>query len=252
MTAGWDVVTERRGDRARRRGVVSVVFLGLVLAAGGALVLVFAMQGGRSAKPASAAPTAAPHSVQSSAAPSTARAPSAAPTDSAIPSAPPPGVHWELFRGVALPVSDAAGPSQVTGPVYAGYAHTPTGALLALAQIETRYLVTPGDGWRAVVAQQVAPGVGRDTYTRLRAGVVDDGDNSRFGQIAGFRFVTYDPHVAVIQMVTKFAAGMQVTTGTVVWSGSDWLLQLQPDGSASPNTQQVATLAGYVPWSGVS
>jgi len=45
--------------------------------------------------------------------------------------------------------------------------------------------------------------------------------------------------------------GRQVATDTVRWIGSDWQLQLQPDGSESPTAQSVSSLTGFVPWSGL-
>ncbi len=73
-----------------------------------------------------------------------------------------------------------------------------------------------------------------------------------YGQIAGFRFVTYTPDVAVIQFVTRFRNGnLQVTTTTVRWLSGDWKQQLQPDGSESPTAQSVSSLAGFVPWGGL-
>ncbi|NHC15816.1 hypothetical protein [Motilibacter deserti] len=170
-----------------------------------------------------------------------------------MPSTAPKGVRWELFQGVALPVSDADGPTRIDGPVYAGYSHTPTGALLAAANIGSRYLVTPGNGWREVVREQVLPGTGRDVFTENRAKVTDDSAQpGQFGQLAAFKFVTYTQDVAVIQLVTRFATGqMQVATDTVRWSNGDWRLELQPDGGTSPSAQSVSSIVGYVPWGGV-
>ncbi|WP_158013636.1 hypothetical protein [Carbonactinospora thermoautotrophica] len=156
-----------------------------------------------------------------------------------------------MFHTVAVPSSPTAGPAVVDGDVARCYAHTPTGALLAAWQIGIRYLVA--DDWRTVVAQQVMPGPGRDTYVRLRAQVTANSDQpGQYGQVAGFKFVTYTPQVAVIQLVSRFPTGsLQVITATVVWSDGDWKLQLQPDGSVSPSAQHVPSLAGFVVWGGV-
>jgi len=173
--------------------------------------------------------------------------------DQAVPTSPPQGVTWSLFQGVALPSSHSLGPIRVSGPVYAGYAHTPTGALLAAAQISSRYLISPGQDWRQVVERQVVPGPGRDVYVHKRAKV--DSTSvlpGTYGQFAGFRFVTYSPDVAVVQFVSRFSSGnLQVATNTLRWLDGDWKLQLQPDGSATPTVQSVNSLAGFVPWSGL-
>jgi hypothetical protein len=65
--------------------------------------------------------------------------------------------------------------------------------------------------------------------------------------------VTYTPNVAVIELATKFRNGsLQVSTETVVWAGTDWQLQLQPDGASTPSIQPATSLSGYAIWSGIS
>lgn len=171
--------------------------------------------------------------------------------DGAVPTAAPSAVRWELYATVAVPFSPA-GPRQVEGDVATGYAHTPTGALVASQQISARKALAVD--WRAVVDASVAPGLGRDAWVALRAGYgrLDPPQPGQLGQTAGFRFVDYSPERAVIQTVSRFASGtLQVTTYTVAWSGRDWRLVLQPDGSDSPTGQRVGSLAGFVAWGGV-
>jgi len=211
------------------------------------VVVILATRGGDKAPPAGSGPAPVAPPVES---------PSAAPLsvqDQSVPDSPPPGVSWSLFQGVALPSSSSAGPSRITGPVYAGYAQTPVGALLATTQVGYRYLLTPGDGWRQVVREQVLPGPGQDAFVANRAKVTStDVAPGGLGQLAGFRFVTYSPDVAVIQLVSRFSSGsLQVSTLTVQWINGDWRLQLQPDGGSSPTAQQADSLAGFVPWGGV-
>lgn len=236
-------------ERAARVWTVgAAVIVALIVLAG--LVVVFATRGGDDNVPPPAADPE-PAAAGSSAPPAGASPP--LPTlDQTVPEAPPPGVTWSLFQGVALPSSPTAGPARVDGPVHAGYAHTPTGALLAAANLSTRYLITPGDGWRQVVQQQVLPGPGRDVYEQARAKVTDEAPPGTYGQIAGFRFVTYSPDDAVIQFVSRFSDGtLQLATITVRWANGDWRLEMQADGGTSPTNQQVSSLAGYVPWGGI-
>lgn len=161
-----------------------------------------------------------------------------------------PTLTWQLFEGVPLPFSATAGPKTVDGPVYAGYERSPVGALVAATQLGTRYLLTPGDGWREVVDRQVLPGLGRDTFVRNRAAVDGQDPPGTYGQPAGFRVVTFSPDVAVIQQATRFAmtGTLQVTTSTVKWVNGDWRLELQPDGGSSATAQAVADLDGFVVW----
>jgi hypothetical protein len=171
----------------------------------------------------------------------------------------PTDVTWQLYQGVALPFSAANGPSVVNGDVATGYAHNPEGALLAAAQIGVRYLVAPN--WSAVVASSVAPGPGLDAYAALRQSQSSSGKATTssgptpgtYLQLAGYQFVTYTPQTAVVQLISQGSSGTyQVVTNTVTWSGGDWKLVLQSNGSSSPTAQTVSSLAGFIVWGGVS
>lgn len=224
-------------------GVVAVV----ILIGAGAV----ALSGGGSPSAAPTSGSVAPVSP-GPAPPATARPVAPTPGEAATegPLLVAPKVDWQLFAGVPLPYSRTAGPTQVDGPIYSGYERSQIGALIAAAQLGTRYLLTPGDGWREVLERQVLPGVGRDTFARLRAGVDGQDPPGTYGQPAGFRFAAFTPDVAVVQEVTRFplSGNLQVTTTTLKWADGDWRLELQPDGSTSPTAQAVADLDGFVVW----
>jgi hypothetical protein len=168
-----------------------------------------------------------------------------------VPTTPPVGIDWRLFAGVVLPYSSAAGPARVSGAVASGFAHTPLGALLAVEQTSPRYAAAPTPGWRAETLAQVLPGVGRDRFVEWRARTPDAAPTGGYAQIAGFRFVTYSPGTAVIQTAYRQPdQGLHVGTETVRWVGGDWRLELQPGGESTPTVQPVATLTGFVPFSG--
>jgi hypothetical protein len=177
--------------------------------------------------------------------------PDAAVPDAAVPTTAPADVTWELFRGVALPTSPTHGPTRIDGPVHSGYARTPTGALLADAQITMRRVISEGDSWRQVTESQVVPGPGRDAYVNLRSRVSDEIPTEGLTQFVGFRFVTYTPDLAVVSLATRGSSGaIQVATDTLRWVDGDWRLEVPASGLQQP--QVVQSLAGYVPWSGVS
>jgi hypothetical protein len=168
-----------------------------------------------------------------------------------VPTAPPDDVTWTLYRTVALPVSRTAGPRDTSDDSASGYAHTPTGALLAAANIPVRKLISPG--WREIVEHQVVPGQGRDAFIAARSRVTDETPQpGQLGQIAGFRIVNYTANLATVQIVTRFvSAKIQLTTVTVSWDGGDWRLVLQPDGADSANAQALQSLTGFTEWGGV-
>ncbi|MEV4805869.1 hypothetical protein AB0K18_38225 [Nonomuraea sp. NPDC049421] len=168
-----------------------------------------------------------------------------------LPAQPPADVTWTVFHGVAEPASREHGPHRKEADVHRCFSRTPTGALIAAWQIATRFVLA--DGWRRVVDEQVMPGPGRDAYAEQRRQVNAGEDTGGKGQLAAYAFASYTPDVATVQLVSRFAATghLQVNTVTVVWSGGDWRLRLQPDGSISPSLQAVTSLAGFVPWGGV-
>lgn len=167
-----------------------------------------------------------------------------------LPTSAPTGVTWTLYGSVALPSSEEAGPAAAGKDVARCYAHTPVGALLANSQISVRYLAA--DDWLKVTRTQTV-GAGRDTYitdrTKAEETAVPVGDGGSHGQIAGFRFVTYNDTTAVIQTVWRFPDGqLQAATTTVLWQDGDWRLEYPAD-PADP--APVDSLAGYTQWGGV-
>lgn len=165
----------------------------------------------------------------------------------------PAGVTWELFEGVALPVSRTDGPTRTQGPVHAGFSRTPTGALLADMQISSRILVDrQADDLREVAQAQLVEGPGKTAYLNLISRLtINDPPSNGYAQIVGFRYITYTPDLAVISRATRDQSGrLQVATDTVRWVDGDWKLEKPTTGLQQP--QVVQDLAGYVPWSGVS
>ena len=179
--------------------------------------------------------------------------PSTAPAALPPLTAAPTGVQWELFQGVALPTSTIDGPTRVDGAVHAGFSRTPTGALLADAQIGVRRIATPElEGLRQIGEQQLVEGPGRAAYLNLVAGFEDNtAPAGGYTQYIGFRYITYTPDLAVISLATRGSSGrIQVGTDTLRWVDGDWKLELPASGLQQP--QVVPDIAGYVPWRGVS
>ena len=239
-----------RDEPDGRRPAVAVAGAALLLFAGGTFGLLEAdaSRGSSGALPAETMPVDAASTTD---APPAAAAPGPAGAAVVEPLlVAPEGVRWQLFMGVALPYSPTAGPTVVDGPVYGGFKRSQPGALLAAVQLGVRYLLTPGEGWRAVLEQQVLPGAGRDAFARNRAGIDPQAPPGTYGQIAGFRIVTFTPDVAVVQLVSRFPTSgvLQVSTTTVRWVDGDWRLQLQPDGGTSPTAQALPSLDGFVVW----
>jgi hypothetical protein len=165
----------------------------------------------------------------------------------------PEGVTWELFQGVALPVSQTDGPTRVDGPVHSGFSRTPTGALLAASQIRVRALATPGvENLLRVVDEQFAAGPGRTAYRNLISNVTDTAPPAGgYTQYVGFRYLSYSPDVAVISLASRGNSGvLRASTNTVRWLDGDWRLEKPAD--AQEPSQVLQDRSGYVAWAGVS
>jgi hypothetical protein len=180
----------------------------------------------------------------------------AAPLPTAVPTTAPAGTAWTIYETVALPTLPGAGPAHVDGPIATGYAHSPLGALLAVANESYRYALAADGTWRQAADAMLAPGAGYDAWLRVRSGHPYGPGGATGGQslaqIAGFQFVSYTPADAVIQVVTRDSSGnLQVGAAHVTWDGRDWRFVPGPDGGQSANVQQVQNLTGFVQWSGV-
>lgn len=247
-----DTVSVDGGKISTRQALVGLVVMVVLAAVAVAVVIRGTGPSDEEARvQARASSTPTPDQSPSRSAPRpTAKATTPLPTT--LPTAAPEGVSWSFFQGYALPSSKTAGPLRVNGPVHAGYAQSPEGALLAAVQIDARRLLTEGNSWRRVVEEQTVPSAGQDAFVEARA-TVDDvpvvpGEAS---QIAGFRFVTYSPDVAVIQFASRGQNGvLEVATNTVRWQDGDWKLEFQPDGGTSTPLQPAPDLAGFTIWGG--
>ncbi|MFJ8751490.1 hypothetical protein ACIREO_19485 [Streptomyces sp. NPDC102441] len=240
---------EPRSPWLRGGFVLAAAFIGFVTVIAGAIVFTSDTSGPRDDATASRPP--ADRAAASSSSPgSDGPCPELTDTRQDVPTAAPRGVTWTLYGAVAVPASEASGPAVVGKDVAHCYARTPVGALLATSQISVRYLAA--EDWRKVTRLQTV-GAGRDAYIAGRTSAEKksptDGDGGAHGQIAGFRFVTYNESTGVIQTVWRFPDGrMQAATTTVLWQDGDWRLEYPADPVAPT---PVGSLAGFSEWGGV-
>lgn len=236
--------------------IAAGVVLLLVLIAGAVLLVVRTGGGSSASQPTAAQPSPATSSPVGGTSATTSTTSVATQTgcslpagSQAVPEMTPQGINWQLYQTVALPYSTADGPQIVDGDIARCYAHNPVGALIAASQLSVRYAVGPDV--RQVLQEQVMPGPGRDAALQQTSRPTSIPSGGSYGQFAGFKFVTYSPAVAVVEFVSKAPDASEVALPvTVDWSDGDWKLQLQPDGSESPNALPVTSLVGFSTWSG--
>lgn len=201
-------------------------------------------------------PTAAADRSATSAAPAGSPAPAvtapagrpAEPTDRPADSPAPADVTWLQVGLGGLPFSPTTGPRQIHGGVPAGFAHTPTGAVLASIQILGRLswsAQTPA-AMRAVAASLTLPSA--HALASLTYGPPTD--PAVIPAVAGFQVVTYSPAQAVINVALRFNGALRVMPATMRWTASDWRLAGAPGPLDQTNWAQIGDLTGFVLFSG--
>ena len=176
------------------------------------------------------------------------------------------GLRWYDFYGVELPFSAMAGPRDTRRGVAAGFAHDPLGALLAAVNIGVRANAQWGPRiFTAVIRSQIT-GPGAATLLANCQTSYDQASRSEGvtgGQPLGnvhvaeeaFRWVTYTPAAAVIDLVSA-GPGPQGTTVRastqirVTWDGGDWKVTAPPGGDWGNSAAELSSLSGYTLFSG--
>ncbi|MEU9136156.1 hypothetical protein AB0D33_09345 [Streptomyces sp. NPDC048404] len=166
----------------------------------------------------------------------------------ALPEKAPGDVGWRTLGVARVPVSVSAGPTRIQGPLWWCYAHTPTGATLAAHVIPSQM---SGSDWRTVTEQQVVPGRGRDMFAFQR-GTVQSTDSRTSGtavaSYAGFSVSSYTDRTATVRLLLKSAQGYAATDISLRWSGGDWKVQPDDNGSLHSPVSAVQSTNGFVLW----
>ncbi|MEE1782689.1 hypothetical protein PUR71_07100 [Streptomyces sp. SP17BM10] len=160
---------------------------------------------------------------------------------------------WKDFHGYRLPESPSSGPAVHSGDVARCYAHSPRGAVLALAQTSIRS--SNADNWRAAIDQLVAPGPERDSYLQfVTAARVNPSQptpgSATIGEYAAYQVNSYTNDTAVVTFAIEFPIGGAYRTVvlTAVWDGTDWKQKMTPLGQQSSAVGQQQTITTMVPF----
>ncbi|MEV6008689.1 hypothetical protein AB0M29_17960 [Streptomyces sp. NPDC051976] len=168
-----------------------------------------------------------------------------------LPTSAPKDISWHTLGIGRVPESTSAGPTRTSGPVRWCYAHTPVGAALAATVIPSEM---SGSGWKTVSRQQVVAGRGRDMFEFQRSTVqnmdsaAQTGGES-VGTYAGFSVTSYASGAANISLLIRTGEGYATTGIALRWSGGDWKVVPDDDGSLhTPVTTVQGSPNGYVLW----
>ncbi|MFD9326771.1 hypothetical protein [Streptomyces sp. NPDC060065] len=166
----------------------------------------------------------------------------------ALPKTAPEDVSWRTLGVARVPVSASAGPTRIQGALWWCYAHTPAGAALAANIIPSQM---SGSHWRTVTKQQVVAGHGRDMFEFQRATVqdIDEPDSdTTVASYVGFSVTSYKSTAATVRLLLKSDQGYAATTIVLSWSGGDW--KVLPDDNGSLHSPVTATQSanGFTLW----
>lgn len=162
----------------------------------------------------------------------------------------PPMAEWTLLGTMAVPQRAGVGPGVVEDDGFRYcYAHTPEGALFAVAN-----LVGMGDRdllGEKIASRSVAAGPGRE------AAIADEADGSSTRgndlrlQIAGFRVLSYTGDRATLDLAFQLNTGASAAWALdVVWQDGDWKIQVTDDGQPTSLPTRIPDLSGYILWGG--
>jgi hypothetical protein len=160
-----------------------------------------------------------------------------------------PETTWSIVGIMAAPNSTAAGPGIIDADgVRSCYAHTPTGALFAVANswaMGSDARLAP-----LAIAANTAPGPGRN------AAIAAQNTRSNSGvsvQIAGFKVLAYSGTEATIDTAFTLNNGTLMSfASTMKWVQGDWKAVLTDDGQPPFRPVVLQSLGGYYAWSGLS
>jgi hypothetical protein len=133
------------------------------------------------------------------------------------------------------------------------FAHDAEGALIASVRIQQQILGATASTW-PIAAEGLAPGPDTDALsaqmdTLLAERPASADTNTPFAAVAGFKFLSYSPATAVVELVYRTTSGgLYTASQTMHWVGGDWrIAPLAPSELSSPQTA-VASLLSYVEW----
>lgn len=233
----------------QRSWKLSAGFLGLVFVIGGIAALTSGQEAGgvRTDVSASDGPLSDP-SVTKSGRPQGCRTDDSA--GDALPKAAPKDVSWRTLGLVRVPVSTSAGPTRIQGPLWWCFAHTPTGAVLAAHIIPSQMGISR---WRTVTEKQVVAGQGRDMWEFQRSTVQPpDGQDSTtsVASYVGFSVASYTSKTTNVRLLLKSDRGYAATNIVLRWSGGDWKVLPDSNGSLYSPVTALQSTSGFTLWEG--
>ena len=159
----------------------------------------------------------------------------------------PADAQWVLVGTIAAPSVPGQGPGLVDDDGFRScFAHTPTGAVVAAANLAALGSYPPV---RARFNEQaLAPGAGRDAVLAKPA-AQGASDGPRL-ELVGFQLLRYTGQQADVDLALRTSTGSLLgATVYLTWAEGDWKVRLADDGSDLSSVSPISSLDAYVPWS---
>ncbi len=228
----------------RRRWWPAVSVVGVIVALGLILSVLGIVGDRHEPPPAAAAPTAARDAEQQ---PSVCGLPDVELSGTVTEA---PVAQWSLVGTIAAPTVEGQGPGLIEDDGFRScFAHTPTGAVVAAANLAAMGSYAPLRP--RFDREALAPGPGRDAVLakpRPQGGT----DGVRL-QLAGFRLLRYTGAQADLDLALLASTGQMFGfTFFLEWAEGDWKARMADDGSDLSSVSPISSLAGYVAWSAES
>lgn len=224
---------------ANRRWWPAAAVMGVIVTLGLVLSVAGLFGGGTDTPPAAAAPTAAVDSPQ----PSVCGLPEVA-LSGTVDAA--PAATWSMVGTIAAPTVDGQGPGVADDDGFRScFAHTPTGAVVAAANLAAMGSYAPLR--HRFNREAIAPGPGRDAG--LTEPTTHAGSTGVRYEFEGFRLLRYSPAQADVDLALRTTTGSTfAATVYLAWAEGDWKARIADDGSDLSEVSPISSLAGYVAW----
>ena len=163
--------------------------------------------------------------------------------DQQIPSSSyPQGTTWQPVGTMDIPQSSTLGAQHVENGINVCFAHNPSGALLAAMNLM-------GEGTTQIPERQVFDTLAIDVPSAVTTEpAVQDGDPGI--QIAGYKYDSYSPTEAVVDVVLRHQqGGLSVFEAPMRWTGNDWKYVFPSQGPISTTLNGAEVEPPYVTWS---
>ena len=162
-----------------------------------------------------------------------------------------PQTMWVLVGKMAAPTVTDAGPAVIDTDGYRHcYARTPTGALVAAANLAA--MGSDPTFTHRIATDGLMPGSLRDS---VLASPQPSSASSGGAQLRGFRMVSYDGTTAVVDLGLQTANGAYGSAMVQLsWHEGDWRYAVRGEGPSQELAVTYSwppTLIGFIDWSGV-